>query len=341
MADEKKTKKGDAPAGDKAEAAPKKAAAKPKDAAKAAGRPKVDATKATGAKPAGAAKPKAAASGAKAGGADKPKAAGAGAAKPKAAGTPKASADKSAASGAKSGGATPAATPEERARAAQAEQRAARRASGEAGREVRAVAKYLRFGARKGRLVVDQIRGKRIVDAATLLMFSERAAAREIMKVLKSAVANAENNHGMSADELYVQSVFVDEGPTFKRWKPRARGRVDRMEKRTCHVTVVVAEAPAELLEGKRGKGGTTTAPDRAARVAASKAKSTGPRKQDAGARKPAGAKGAERKPAATSDADEQQSQQRAKVAAVAAAEAKAEPATADEGAEPAQESSQ
>ena len=69
---------------------------------------------------------------------------------------------------------------------------------------MRAVAKYLRFSAQKGRLVVDQIRGKSVLDAATALAFSERDAAREVMKVLKSAVANAENNHGMRADELYV-----------------------------------------------------------------------------------------------------------------------------------------
>lgn len=182
-------------------------------------------------------------------------------------------------------------TPEELAAEARAASRAARSAGSEEGRPVRAVAKYLRFSARKGRLVVDQIRGKSILDAATALTFSKRAAAREVMKVLKSAVANAENNHGMSADELYVEAAFVDEGPTFKRWKPRARGRVDRINKRTCHVTVVVNSAPIELLEGRRG----ASAPSRADRVAGSRKAES-----DAPAKKAKGTKGtAARKPAA------------------------------------------
>lgn len=154
-------------------------------------------------------------------------------------------------------------TPEEKARATKAEARN----SGES-RPVRAVAKYLRFSAQKGRLVVDQIRGKKVLDAATALAFSDRGAAREIMKVLKSAVANAENNHGLRADELYVSAAYVNEGPTFKRFKPRARGRADRINKRTCHVTVIVDNAPAALLEG-RGSGAKKA--DRSARVAGSK----------------------------------------------------------------------
>jgi large subunit ribosomal protein L22 len=172
-----------------------------------------------------------------------------------------------------------AATPEEKAKAAKAEAR-----SEAESRPVRAVAKYLRFSAQKGRLVVDQIRGKKVLDAATALAFSDRGAAREIMKVLKSAVANAENNHGMRVDELYVSAAFCDEGPTFKRFKPRARGRADRINKRTCHVTVVVDHAPAALLEG-RGTGAKKA--DRSARVAGSK-KSTGTK---APAKKPAGSK--------------------------------------------------
>lgn len=154
-------------------------------------------------------------------------------------------------------------TPEEKAKATKAEART----SGES-RPVRAVAKYLRFSAQKGRLVVDQIRGKKVLDAATALAFSDRGAAREVMKVLKSAVANAENNHGLRADELYVSAAYVDEGPTFKRFKPRARGRADRINKRTCHVTVIVDNAPAALLEG-RGTGAKKA--DRSARVAGSK----------------------------------------------------------------------
>lgn len=179
-------------------------------------------------------------------------------------------------------------TPEEIARTQSAEARAARSRGDVEARPVRAVAKYLRFSARKGRLVADQIRGRTVVEAATLLRFGERDAAREIMKVLKSAVANAENNHGFSIDELYVQAAFVDEGPTFKRWKPRARGRVDRINKRTCHVTVVVSTAPAELLEQRDRR---KAAPSRSARVAASKAKDAVPQKISRAGKKPAAEK--------------------------------------------------
>jgi large subunit ribosomal protein L22 len=180
-------------------------------------------------------------------------------------------------------------TPEERAAAEREAAKAARRSGDIESQPVRAVAKYLRFSAQKGRLVVDQIRGKTVLEAATLLRFSERGAAREVFKALRSAVANAENNNGMSADELYVEAAYVDEGPTFKRWKPRARGRADRINKRTCHVTVVVNAAPAELLEGRSG----STRTDRSARVAASKAKGSG----NAGpAKKDAASKGSARK---------------------------------------------
>jgi len=157
-----------------------------------------------------------------------------------------------------------AATPEEKAKAA----KAAAATSGES-RPVRAVAKYLRFSAQKGRLVVDLIRGKSVLEAATALAFSDRNAAREVMKVLKSAVANAENNHEMRADQLYISAAFCDEGPTFKRFKPRARGRADRINKRTCHITVIVDNAPAELLEKRGAKN--KTAGSRADRVAGSK----------------------------------------------------------------------
>lgn len=180
-------------------------------------------------------------------------------------------------------------TPEEQAKAA----KVAARATGET-RPVRAVAKYLRFSAQKGRLVVDMIRGKSVVEAATILAFSKRDAAREIAKVLKSAVSNAENNHGMNGEELFVEAVFCDEGPTFKRWKPRARGKADRINKRTCHITLVVNVAPAALLEGRVSKSsapGTRkpAAGDRSARVAASKEEKP---------KKPAAEKGPAKKPA-------------------------------------------
>jgi large subunit ribosomal protein L22 len=104
--------------------------------------------------------------------------------------------------------------------------------------EVRASAKWLRITPRKARLVVEHIRGRTVPEARTVLAFTPRAAAREIEKVLASAVANAEANHGLIGDELVVAAAYVDEGPTIKRWRARARGRVARIKKHTCHVTI-------------------------------------------------------------------------------------------------------
>jgi len=101
-----------------------------------------------------------------------------------------------------------------------------------------ATAKYVRISPRKMRLVADQVRGKDIAAARTLLNFSTRNAAGVINKVIGSAAANAENNHDMSADDLYVSSILVNEGPTLKRIRPRAMGRAFRVRKRSCHVTV-------------------------------------------------------------------------------------------------------
>ena len=103
---------------------------------------------------------------------------------------------------------------------------------------MRASAQYLRITPRKARLVVDHIRGRTVPEARTVLAFTPRAAAREIEKVLASAVANAEANHGLIGDELVITSAYVDEGPVIKRWRARARGRVARIKKRTCHVTL-------------------------------------------------------------------------------------------------------
>jgi large subunit ribosomal protein L22 len=104
--------------------------------------------------------------------------------------------------------------------------------------EVQAVAKWVRMSPRKARLVVDHIRGRSVPEARTVLAFTQRAAAREIEKVLSSAVANAEANHNLVGDELVVSAVFVDEGPVMKRWRARARGRAARIQKPTCHITV-------------------------------------------------------------------------------------------------------
>ena len=104
--------------------------------------------------------------------------------------------------------------------------------------EVRAQAKWLRIAPRKARLVVEHIRGRTVPEARSVLAFTPRAAAREIEKVLASAVANAEANHNLLGDELVITAAYVDEGPTIKRWRARARGRVARVKKRTCHVTL-------------------------------------------------------------------------------------------------------
>ena len=106
---------------------------------------------------------------------------------------------------------------------------------------VRAQARWVRMSARKARLVLDLIRGRTVPEARTVLAFTPRAAAREIDRVLASAVANAESAHGLDGDELVVLEAYADEGPTLKRWRARARGRVNRIKKRTCHITVVVA----------------------------------------------------------------------------------------------------
>jgi large subunit ribosomal protein L22 len=110
------------------------------------------------------------------------------------------------------------------------------------GQRVRAQAKWVRTSARKARLVLEHIRGRTVPEARTILAFTPRAAAIDIEKVLRSAVANAEANHGLDGDDLIVEAAYADEGPTLKRWKPRARGRVNRIRKRTCHVTLVLAE---------------------------------------------------------------------------------------------------
>src|ERR687885_1038639 len=110
-------------------------------------------------------------------------------------------------------------------------------------REVRAEAKWVRSSPRKARLVVEHIRGRTVPEARTVLAFSQRAVARDVEKVLRSAVANAEANHGLVGDDLVVTAAFVDTGPTIKRWRARARGRVARIRKRTCHITVKLAAA--------------------------------------------------------------------------------------------------
>jgi ribosomal protein L22 len=105
---------------------------------------------------------------------------------------------------------------------------------------VRATAKYVRVSPRKVRLVADQVRGKHIDDARSLLQFSPRSAADDIAKVIESAAANAEANHDLIGDEMIVHTIRVDEGPTLKRFRPRAMGRATPIHKRTSHITVAL-----------------------------------------------------------------------------------------------------
>ena len=108
--------------------------------------------------------------------------------------------------------------------------------------EAKAIAKSIRIAPRKARLVVDLIRGKKVGEAIAILRHTQRGASPVVEKVLNSAIANAEHNYEMNPDNLFVSEVFVDEGATLKRFRPRAQGRASKINKRTCHITVVVSE---------------------------------------------------------------------------------------------------
>jgi large subunit ribosomal protein L22 len=162
---------------------------------------------------------------------------------------------------------------------------------------VRAQAKWVRTSARKARVVAEHIRGRSVPEARAVLAFTPRAAARDIERVLASAVANAESRDDLRwrGEELFVASVLVDDGPTLKRWRARARGRVARIKKRTCHITVLLAPmaqeglaapparrrartpqpAAPEVTETKAPEAAEETPKQSAAKPAASKAKKT------------------------------------------------------------------
>ncbi|MBX5469888.1 MAG: 50S ribosomal protein L22 [Thermoleophilaceae bacterium] len=106
---------------------------------------------------------------------------------------------------------------------------------------VRAQARFVRCAPRKARLVIDHIRGKSVDEARAILTHTPRAAARDVMKLLNSAIANAEHNHELVADDLVVKQAYVDEGPTLKRYRPRALGRATRIRKRTSHLTITLS----------------------------------------------------------------------------------------------------
>ncbi|HOF02905.1 MAG TPA: 50S ribosomal protein L22 [Atribacterota bacterium] len=112
---------------------------------------------------------------------------------------------------------------------------------------VKSVGKYLPISPRKCRRMTELIRGKDAGSALLILQFSPKKSAKMVYKVLKSAIANAENNHDKNVDKLYVNKVFVDEGPTLKRFRPRAMGRAAKINKRTSHITIEVQEKGVEV----------------------------------------------------------------------------------------------
>lgn len=149
----------------------------------------------------------------------------------------------------------------------------------------RAKVRMIRMSASKARVVLNLIRGKRVEEALEILQFTERLAADPIAKCLKSAIANAVHNEDLSADELFISACFADEGPTLKRFRPRARGRAGRIHKQTCHITIEVARFTDDELDAarkrnelkdegrqKRSSSKASAGGDRARRVAKSRA---------------------------------------------------------------------
>jgi ribosomal protein L22 len=169
---------------------------------------------------------------------------------------------------------------------------------------VRAEGKYVRTAPRKAQLVAEQIRGRPVPEARTILAFMTRDAARDVEKVLASAVANAEANHGLVGDELYVSLATVGAGPTIKRWRARARGRVARIKKRTCHIVIglaapegVEARAPVAAPAAPPTEEEEKPKPRRAPRKEAEPAEEEAPKPKRMA--KPKAASEAEKKPKA------------------------------------------
>ena len=140
----------------------------------------------------------------------------------------------------------------------------------------RASVKHVRVSAYKAREILNQIRGMHVADAADYLELCERGVSEPITKLLDSAVANAEHNDLQEAEQLFVSACYADEGPTLKRWRPRARGRATKIRKRTCHMTIIVSRMDDDKLEVRRNRAerrdsGKSNRADRSARVAASK----------------------------------------------------------------------
>ncbi len=126
----------------------------------------------------------------------------------------------------------------------------------------RAQVRHVRMSASKARVVLDIVRGLPVGEAADVLTFTERGASEVIARCLASAVANAQHNDELDPDTLYVSACYADEGPTLKRWRPRARGRATRIRKRMCHITIIVSPMPPEMVakvEAKRAAGTAAT----------------------------------------------------------------------------------
>ena len=161
----------------------------------------------------------------------------------------------------------------------------------------RAVLRNTRTSAYKIREVLDLVRNRPVGEARDILRFSERDAAALVLKLLNSAIANAENNDGMEADELFVSACFADEGRTYKTFRPRARGRAGRLRKRTAHVTIIVSRLPEDRLGHVKAKIERAEADRRARRVAASQKQGGGRTRRTrrrGGADEPAAGAGAE-----------------------------------------------
>jgi len=149
----------------------------------------------------------------------------------------------------------------------------------------RAQMRFARFSASKARAVLDLVRGLPVSEAAEVLQFTKRGPSVVIAKVLASAIANAEHNDELDGDSLYVSACYADEGPTLKRWRPRARGRATRIRKRTCHITIIVSPMPDEMaarVEARQaaapaGRRGRRAQESRRARVARSRGETVAP----------------------------------------------------------------
>lgn len=170
----------------------------------------------------------------------------------------------------------------------------------------RARASYVRSSPYKARAVLDQIRGKSYAEALEILAFSERDVAVPIRKVVDSAAANAEHNDGLDADELYVSACYADEGPTLKRWRPRARGRATQILKRSCHITVILSRYEAEALEEFRAR--SAAGRGRSASEAEARRRRVARSRQAVGDQEPSDAEAGEKPSSAAEEAASEQS---------------------------------